>query len=70
MLSVLAILLAVLIALKLKKSNNEAKADVIVTTFTLYDIARHLLKGAAEVQMLIPFGKEVHAFEPKPAQYR
>lgn len=67
LLAVLIVLLAAVIAIKPENSENHANADVIVTTFALYDIARHLLNGAAEVQMLIPFGKEVHTFEPTPS---
>lgn len=50
-----------------EKRAHIKKADVVVTTFALYDIARHLLEGDADVQMLIPFGRDVHTFEPTPA---
>jgi zinc transport system substrate-binding protein len=56
---------ALYIAMPEKKVLPE-KAEVTVTTFALYDIARHLLDGRAEVQMLIPFGRDVHTFEPTP----
>ena len=49
-----------------EKKVRSGKAEVMVTTFALYDIARHLLDGEAEVQMLIPFGRDVHTFEPTP----
>lgn len=69
-LTILLILAAVLVALLLfltpeKKIENE-KAEVVVSTFALYDIARHLLDGEVAVQMLIPFGNDVHTFEPTP----
>ncbi len=43
-----------------------AQPDVIVSTYALYDISRHLLAHDAEVQILIPFGRDVHTFEPTP----
>lgn len=62
----LAILTAVLIVLTPEKKLRSGQPDVIVTTFALYDIARHLLGEDAQVQMLVPFGKDVHTFEPTP----
>jgi zinc transport system substrate-binding protein len=66
LLVLLVVLAIALIFLAPKKKGRESNADVVVTTFALYDIARHLLEGDAQVQMLIPFGRDVHTFEPTP----
>lgn len=66
LLILLAMLIAALYFLTPEKKVRAEKADVVVTTFALYDIARHLLAQDAEVQMLIPFGQDVHTFEPTP----
>lgn len=62
----LAVMIAVLAVMMPGKKARPDQADVVVTTFALYDIARHLLEHDAEVQMLIPFGQDVHTFEPTP----
>jgi len=66
LLVLLALLAATLYIVTPEKKVLSGKAEVTVTTFALYDIARHLLDGGAEVQMLIPFGRDVHTFEPTP----
>lgn len=38
--------------------------SVVATVFPPYDFARQISGGAAQVQMLLPPGGEVHAFEP------
>ncbi len=65
MVLMIALTVALVVAVPGKKAQG-GKADVVVTTFALYDIARHLLGKGAEVQMLIPFGQNVHTFEPTP----
>ncbi len=42
------------------------RAVVVVTTFAIYDVAKHIGGDTIEVDMLIPFGKESHSFEPTP----
>jgi len=66
LLALLIVLVLVLAVAMPEKKVRADKADVVVTTFALYDIARHLLGRDAEVQMLIPFGQDVHTFEPTP----
>ena len=61
----IVLVVALVVAVPAKKV-QAGKADVVVTTFALYDIARHLLEQDAEVAMLIPFGRDVHTFEPTP----
>ncbi|WP_345972652.1 metal ABC transporter substrate-binding protein [Sulfurimonas diazotrophicus] len=66
LLALLTLLVLALVVMVPEKKVQAGKADVVVTTFALYDIARHLLGQEAEVAMLIPFGREVHTFEPTP----
>ncbi len=66
LLILLALLMTALIVLTPEKKVRSEHPDVIVTTFALYDIARHLLAQDAEAQMLIPFGRDVHTYEPTP----
>ena len=66
LLVLLALMLAALYVAMPQKKVLSQKAEVVVSTFALYDISRHLLEGQAEVQMLIPFGRDVHTFEPTP----
>lgn len=42
-------------------------ARIVTTSFPCYDLARHVAGDAAEVQMLIRPGTEVHSYEPTPA---
>lgn len=44
-----------------------AQGSVVATSFPCYDFARQVAGGAAEVQLLIRPGTEVHAYEPTPA---
>ncbi|MGB5966241.1 MAG: metal ABC transporter substrate-binding protein [Sulfurimonadaceae bacterium] len=37
-----------------------------MSTFALYDIAKRVGGNSVDVQMVIPFGVEVHSFEPTP----
>jgi len=47
---------------------KEAKKRLKVTTstFALYDITKHVGGEKVDVEMVIPFGVEVHSFEPTP----
>jgi len=66
LLVLLALLAVTLFVVVPREKARAAHADVVVSTFALYDIARHLLGHDAQVQMLIPFGQDVHTFEPTP----
>jgi len=46
------------------KSNK--KISIAVSTFALYDIAKTVGGKEVNVKMVIPFGVEVHSFEPTP----
>jgi len=39
---------------------------ITVSTFALYDIVKHIGSDSVDVEMVIPFGAEVHSFEPTP----
>lgn len=43
------------------------KLNVVTTLFPLYDMARSIGAGKAEVSLLMPPGVEPHSFEPKPS---
>ena len=60
------LLVGTLLVLVPEKKVQNARTDIVVTTFALYDIARHLLGPDGTVAMLLPFGRDVHTFEPTP----
>ena len=61
-------LLAILTAcLALMGGGALAQGSVVATSFPCYDFARQVAGDAAEVQLLIRPGTEVHAYEPTPA---
>ncbi len=43
------------------------KLTVVTTLFPLYDMAKNVGEGKAEVALLLPPGVEAHTFEPKPS---
>ena len=45
---------------------EDEKLRVSVSTFALYDIVKHIASDKVSVEMVIPFGVEVHSFEPTP----
>lgn len=47
-------------------TTSETKPKITVSTFALYDIAKHVGADNVDVEMVIPFGVEVHSFEPTP----
>ena len=63
------VLLSFTVALFLSQDETKTGSDtptVTVSTFALYDIAKHIGGSHVDVQMVIPFGVEVHSFEPTP----
>ncbi|MDA3946737.1 MAG: metal ABC transporter substrate-binding protein [Helicobacteraceae bacterium] len=48
------------------KSVAPTVPTITASTFALYDIAKHVGGDNVDVQMVIPFGVEVHSFEPTP----
>ena len=67
------ILLAAVLTLALTACGagvSEARADalnIVCTSFPCYDFARAVVGDAANIQLLIKPGAEVHSFEPTPA---
>lgn len=68
---VLLAVVLLLFTIALFFSQNEKTATsqtpvISVSTFALYDIAKHVGGKSVNVEMVIPFGVEVHSFEPTP----
>ena len=51
---------------KTSSPSTERKPEVIVSTFSQYDIVKHLCSDEISFKMLIPFGQDIHSFEPTP----
>ena len=51
-----------------KSLKSSKQPRVTVSTFALYDISRYLLQEIADVSMLVPFGKDIHTYEPSPKE--
>ena len=48
------------------KTPQSDRLVVTVSTFALYDIVKHIGGSSVDVELVIPFGAEVHSFEPTP----
>lgn len=46
--------------------NSSSKPIVAVSTFSLYDITKHISAGSVEIVNVLPFGVDAHSFEPTP----
>ncbi|MDD5373975.1 MAG: metal ABC transporter substrate-binding protein [Sulfurimonas sp.] len=44
------------------------KPTVVASTFSLYDISKNIAGESAEVFMILPFGVDVHSYEPSPKE--
>ncbi len=64
MLLILLLFVAPFVIPTSKKDQNAL--SLTVSTFPLYDIAKNVAKERADVLMLIPFGVDIHTFEPTP----
>ena len=66
--SILVLLLVVLFVVMQKENTSvtSEKPIVGVTTFALYDIAKHIAGDTATVVNILPFGVDPHSFEPTP----
>ncbi|MFK5938862.1 MAG: metal ABC transporter substrate-binding protein [Sulfurimonas sp.] len=59
----------VLVAVSLSKKQQvlkNRKAIVAVTTFSLYDITKHIAGNSVEIVNILPFGVDPHDYEPTP----
>jgi len=61
------LLIAVAKGPKTAKTGAPHKVTVVTTLFPVYDMARHIGDGKADVYLLLPPGVEAHSFEPKPS---
>ncbi len=61
-------ILAMAVVLFLDKDKKPAsdKIQVTVSTFALYDVSHKLLQNLADVNMIIPFGQDIHSYEMTP----
>lgn len=44
------------------------KVKIAASTFSLYDISKNIAADSAEVFMIVPFGVDIHSYEPTPKQ--
>lgn len=49
-----------------KVETENKKPTVTLSTFALYDIAKHISQNTLELVMILPFGVDAHSFEPTP----
>ncbi len=49
-----------------KEVNSNIKPIVSLSTFSLYDITKHIAQDSVELVMILPFGVDAHSFEPTP----
>jgi len=68
---VLVILVSILLVLMLlstqeNKTSQESKKIVSVSSFYIYDIAKHISKDTLKIVNILPFGTDPHSFEPTP----
>lgn len=63
---ILSLFVGVLFLVQKEKGTASSVPNITVSTFALYDIAKHIGGNNINVEMVIPFGVEVHSFEPTP----
>jgi len=68
---VIFLLIVALFLLQMYVSKQDAKAQiqkpmVAVSTFSLYDITKHISEDTLEIINIIPFGVDPHSYEPTP----
>lgn len=63
---VLTLFVAVLFWVQKEKDTASHLPKITVSTFALYDIVKHIGGNNINVEMVIPFGVEIHSFEPTP----
>lgn len=49
-----------------EKAEPKSKPRVALSTFVLYDVARHIAQDTIELVKIIPAGVDLHSFEPTP----
>ena len=63
---ILLFFMTLLFVTQTREKVESEQLKVTVSTFGLYDIVKHIGGESVDVQMLIPFGVDVHSFEPTP----
>ena len=67
--TLLAVVVLSVLFLLIKPDNvKSSKVVVSLSTFSLYDIARHIAEDDIELVMILPFGVDAHSYEPTPKQ--
>jgi len=51
-----------------KVDTTQNKPTIALSTFSLYDIAKHIVGDTAEPFMILPFGVDAHSYEPNPSK--
>lgn len=64
----LALFVIVLIVINSEKNQSQkpSKPSVVLSTFTLFDVAKHISKDKFELSSALPFGVDAHSFELTP----
>lgn len=65
---ILVLFILLLLPLLITSCSNTFAADIVVTLFPHYDIAKQVSGDKLKVSILTPFGSEAHDFEPSPKQ--
>ncbi|PHS57137.1 MAG: ABC transporter substrate-binding protein [Sulfurimonas sp.] len=55
-------------ALNAQIHDNKDKINISVSTFSLYDISKHISENTTSINMILPFGVDAHSYEPSPKQ--
>ncbi|MCD6433014.1 MAG: zinc ABC transporter substrate-binding protein, partial [Sulfurimonas sp.] len=67
---VLIVIMFIFQMIVMKESKKEeiqnSKPLVALSTFSLYDVAKHISADSVELIMILPFGVDAHSFEPTP----
>jgi len=65
---IVVVFMALMINIKQEsqKDIKSSKAMISLSTFSLYDIAKHIAGDSVELVMILPFGVDPHSFEPTP----
>ena len=51
-----------------KIEDSSIKPLIGLSTFSLYDITKHIAQDSVELFMILPFGVDAHSYEPSPKQ--
>ncbi len=63
---VVGVFLMVLALINQDKERVDSKKIVAVSTFSLYDITKHIARDTLDIVTILPFGVDPHSYEPTP----